>query len=141
MNSYKGQLSFKKEQCILCQTCAFVCPAGAINITCKEPQKSYDFIIWHNSCTLCGNCTYYCPTGAIALSTLHAQATPQREKYTAITANVVEYTACPSCQEPMIKTPQTLLQRGFKTVDETLIALFSLCPKCRREHTFERRVL
>ena len=141
MSTYKGKVAFEKEQCVLCQTCAFVCPAGAINISCVKPEQSYDFIIWHNTCTLCGNCAYFCPTGAITLSNKRAETTPQSEKYTSITANMVEYTECPHCHKPMINVPQTLLQKGFENVNEALTTLFSLCPKCRRDNTFERRVL
>ncbi|QIR77059.1 4Fe-4S binding protein [Sulfurospirillum diekertiae] len=141
MNAYKGKITFNKELCVLCQTCVFVCPAGAINISCVEPHKSYDFIIWHNTCTVCGNCTYFCPTGAIALSNTLAEATPQNEKYTSITANMVEYGECQKCHEPMINVPQTMLQKGFKNVSEELVSLFNLCPKCRRDHTFAKRVL
>lgn len=141
MSTYKGKLTFNKEQCVLCQTCAFVCPAGAINISCIEPHKSYDFIIWHNTCTLCGNCTYFCPTGAIALSSTLAEATLQSEKYTSITANIVEYTECPHCHEPMIQVPLSMLQKGFEKVNEELTSLFKLCPQCRRDHTFAKRAL
>jgi ferredoxin len=141
MNTYKGKVDFHKDECVLCQTCAFVCPAGAINISCIKPQESYDFIIWHNTCTLCGNCAYFCPTGAIYLSNDLAQATPQSEKYTAITANIVEYGACTQCHAPLINVPQSMLQKGFKNVTEELTSLFSLCPQCRRDHTFAKRVL
>ena len=140
MNAYKGQLSFDNERCILCQTCAFVCPAGAIDISAKT-SLSYDFTIWHHSCTLCGNCTYYCPTGAISLSTLRPQATPQSQKFSTVTSHVVLYATCPSCHESMIKTPTSLLQKGFTTLSEPLKELFTLCPNCRRTHTFEKRVL
>ncbi len=141
MNAYKGKITFNKEQCILCQTCAFVCPAGAINISCVEPHKSYDFIIWHNTCTVCGNCAYFCPTGAITLSDTLAQTSPQSEKYTSITANMVEYGECPNCHEPMINVPLTMLKRGFKNISDPITSLFNLCPKCRRDHTFAKRVL
>lgn len=140
-HTYKGQITFNKEQCVLCQTCVYVCPAGAINISCIEPQKSYDFIIWHNTCTLCGNCTYFCPTGAIALSDTLAQTSLQSEKYTSITANIVEYGECSHCHEPMINIPKPLLEKGFKDVSEELTSLFTLCPKCRRDHTFAKRAL
>jgi len=141
MNTYKGKVAFQKDQCVLCQTCAFVCPAGAINISCITPQQSYDFIIWHNTCTLCGNCAYFCPTGAIALSSTLAEATPQSEKYTSVTANIVEYGTCSKCHEPMINVPKNMLQKGFKNVNEELTALFNLCPTCRRDHTFAKRAL
>ncbi len=141
MNAYKGKLSYDPTQCIVCQTCAFVCPAGAINITCKALKQSYDFIIWHNSCTLCGNCTYFCPTGAIALSDVRAEALPQSQKYTAITSSTLTFDRCPKCAEPMIKTPEALLNKGFSRLDDSVVALFSLCPKCRRESTFTKRVL
>lgn len=141
MSTYKGQITFNAEQCVVCKTCAFVCPANAISITCTQPQRFHDFIIWHNTCTLCGNCTYFCPTGAIALSSSPAKATPQHEKYTHVTANVVHYTQCTQCGENMTHIPQTLLERGFKEVDATLRALFDLCPKCRRDYTFEKRAL
>lgn len=141
MNTYKGKVAFDKEQCVLCQTCVFVCPAGAINISCVTPRQSYDFIIWHNTCTLCGNCAYFCPTGAITLSSDLAQSSPQSEKYTSVTANMVEYTECPNCHEPMINVPLTMLKRGFKNVSEPITSLFKLCPKCRRDQTFAKRVL
>lgn len=140
MNTYKGKVSFSKEQCILCQTCAYVCPAGAIDISSMNANESYDFIIWHNTCTLCGNCAYFCPTGAIHLSDEPANAKPQSEKYTSILANKVTYGSCAKCHEPLINVPEKFIEKGFKDITNELRSLFLLCPKCRQHHTFERRV-
>ena len=141
MNLFKGKIDFNPDNCILCATCQFVCPAGAIDIQrSKEKKTSYDFTVWHNTCTLCGNCEYFCPTKAIYMSEDTAQSSLQEDKYTNIMSKTVTYSTCTLCGEEMIKIPDALLLKGFGFIDEHNKALFSLCPQCRQKQTFLKRV-
>ena len=135
-------IHYTSDACVLCGTCAYVCPAGAIDITrTTAHEKSYDFTIWHNSCTLCGNCEYFCPTKAIYLTHDESKVTLQEEKYTSVTQGIVSYTTCAKCAKEMIRIPDAFIRKGYNTITESLTSLFTLCPECRRDHTFAKRVL
>ena len=83
--SSQGKVSFNTDICVLCGTCQYVCPAGAINIEESHNKKGFDFQVWHNSCTLCGNCEYFCPTTAIRLSRDFNEVNLQENKYKNVT--------------------------------------------------------
>lgn len=55
------QVSYKKDQCIHCGSCAAVCPAGVF-------RKHGDYIVDQKvECIGCGKCIEACPKGALAL--------------------------------------------------------------------------
>lgn len=53
---FTGQY-FTDEHCILCQTCAKVCPTGNITVT--------DRVIFHEKCIGCQGCIHACPRQAL----------------------------------------------------------------------------
>ena len=57
--SSRIQLSFTKENCVLCGKCREVCPAGCHQI--KENVHTIN----RNSCIACGACTEVCQVGAL----------------------------------------------------------------------------
>jgi len=138
INHTKTKILLHENECILCHTCQFVCPAGAISIE-AEDATHFSFIIWHNSCTLCGNCTYFCPTHAIHAAQNDAPINLQGDKYTTTTSKEVVYQNCSHCNASMIGVPDTLIEKGFATLTPELRSLFNLCPKCRTNQTFNKR--
>lgn len=135
----KTHVLLNEAECVLCQTCSYVCPAGAINIT--PHALGATFIVWHNSCTLCGNCNHFCPTKAISLASEHAPINDKTTKYTTTTTKEVMYHTCSSCGKLMQPISPSLLEKGFKTLSPTLVALFQQCAQCRSLDTFAKRVL
>lgn len=67
----EGKISVVDEECAGgCQTCAEVCPSGAITIPPK-PEKGWEsapnVVVDDTKCVFCGACDNACPTGAIKL--------------------------------------------------------------------------
>jgi len=68
----KGEIKIIDEECAGgCQTCADVCPSGAITLAPKpekgwEPKKNVE-ILDQDKCVFCGACDNGCPTGAIVI--------------------------------------------------------------------------
>ena len=50
-------MNVNKELCMLCQTCAAVCPKGNIEVT--------EMDIFITECNPCGLCARACPMGAL----------------------------------------------------------------------------
>ena len=53
-----------------CQTCAEVCPSGAITIPPKADkgwEKTPNVVVDQDKCVMCGACDNACPTGAVKL--------------------------------------------------------------------------
>jgi len=55
----KPQIAYHQNRCILCKTCAEVCPAGAHSFS--ENKHVFN----HAVCTTCGKCVEACLTGAM----------------------------------------------------------------------------
>jgi 4Fe-4S ferredoxin len=67
----EGKISIVDEECAGgCQTCADVCPSGAITIP-PEAEKGWEktpnVVVDEEKCIFCGACDNACPTGAIKL--------------------------------------------------------------------------
>lgn len=55
----KRQLRYMEHKCVMCGTCARVCPHGAV--TMQEGRPVFD----RDRCVVCGTCGRHCPAGAI----------------------------------------------------------------------------
>ncbi|MHA1688252.1 MAG: 4Fe-4S dicluster domain-containing protein, partial [Promethearchaeota archaeon] len=68
----KASVSIDNEVCAGgCQSCAIVCPTGAIGIA-KKPEKGWEMsvkveVVDESKCVGCGACDNACPTGAVSL--------------------------------------------------------------------------
>lgn len=67
-----GKISIVDEECPGgCQTCAEVCPSGAITVPSKSEKKGWErvpnVVVDEEKCIFCGACDNGCPTGAIKL--------------------------------------------------------------------------
>ena len=66
-----GEISIIDEECAGgCQTCADVCPSGAITIPEKAEkgwEKTPNVVVDPDKCIFCGACDNACPTGAVKL--------------------------------------------------------------------------
>jgi 4Fe-4S ferredoxin len=66
-----GEISIVDEECAGgCQTCAEVCPSGAITIPKKADkgwEKTPNVVVDAEKCIFCGACDNACPTGAVKL--------------------------------------------------------------------------
>ncbi len=138
--SAKGKIQFDTNICVLCGTCHYVCPAGAIDIKPSFDGLGNDFTVWHNTCTLCANCEYFCPTKSIKLTHDYNELNLQKDKFQNITTGKVHYVSCTGCGMKMIKVTDELLLRGFKYVNEQIKTLSYLCIPCRQKKTFLKRV-
>ncbi len=67
-----GKISIIDEECSGgCQTCADICPSGAIKVAPKpekgwEPKKNVE-VVDSDKCVFCGACDNACPTDAVKL--------------------------------------------------------------------------
>lgn len=138
--SRKGKVELEKNSCVLCGTCQYVCPSGAIDIEESENKKGFDFRVWHNTCTLCGNCEYFCPTNSIRLSTEFNKINLQKDKYKNITVEQIKYVKCRECGTNMIKVSDELLLKGFENINSQIKKLAFTCHTCRQNKTFLKRV-
>lgn len=66
-----GDISIVNEECAGgCETCAEVCPSGAITVPPKPEhgwEKSINVVVDPEKCVFCGACDNACPTGAVKL--------------------------------------------------------------------------
>ena len=68
----EGDINIVDEECPGgCQTCAEVCPSGAITVPTKSGRKGWEkipnVIVEEEKCVFCGACDNACPIGAIKL--------------------------------------------------------------------------
>ncbi|MEM2094061.1 MAG: 4Fe-4S binding protein [Candidatus Bathyarchaeia archaeon] len=61
--SFRGTITYSKDQCVGCLLCIRVCPSGAI--TAIEGRK---VVFDMGRCLFCGQCAEICPKNAIRLS-------------------------------------------------------------------------
>ncbi|MFO7795668.1 MAG: 4Fe-4S binding protein [Promethearchaeati archaeon] len=67
----KGEIEIVDEECAGgCETCADVCPSGAITVP-ERPKKGWEsvpnVVVDEEKCVFCGACDNACPTGAVKL--------------------------------------------------------------------------
>ncbi len=80
-----GKISIIDEECAGgCQTCADVCPSGAIKVAPKpekgwEPKKNVE-VVDSDKCTFCGACDNGCPTGAVVLEITEVKSSGEYNK-------------------------------------------------------------
>ncbi|MEM5871531.1 MAG: 4Fe-4S binding protein [Candidatus Aenigmatarchaeota archaeon] len=55
---FRGRISWNKDTCIFCMSCAINCPVNAITINKEEKSWSIDI----GKCIFCGRCHDVCPT-------------------------------------------------------------------------------
>lgn len=58
------EISFDKNECIMCGTCIEICPTGALD-------RENPFYIDRSRCTMCIKCIEKCPSGALSLVGQH----------------------------------------------------------------------
>jgi formate hydrogenlyase subunit 6/NADH:ubiquinone oxidoreductase subunit I len=72
----RGQLVNDAGKCILCGTCARVCPAQCLTVRKKEGRWEYEPF----ACVSCGVCVEACPAGSLAQLGQWRPAVRQRER-------------------------------------------------------------
>jgi 4Fe-4S ferredoxin len=80
----KGEINIVDEQCAGgCQTCADVCPSGAITVP-EKSDKGWEIvpnvIVDPEKCIFCGSCDNACPTGAIKLKLIDIKTSGEYSK-------------------------------------------------------------
>ncbi|HVJ05609.1 MAG TPA: 4Fe-4S dicluster domain-containing protein [Candidatus Saccharimonadales bacterium] len=129
-SKYRGRVEFDASRCSGCQTCQYVCAAGAIHF--DETAEGMRFTLWHNSCVFCGMCEQNCMSHAIHLSNDWHLAHPQEQKYQLVEQGTVPYQACRECGQRMLPAPLPLMQKAFRGDSPQIQALRQLCPICRQ---------
>lgn len=69
---FRGKPVVDEEHCVGCETCANVCPPGAIKCTDDKDRKIRIIIRDYGHCVFCGQCEEHCITKkGVALSDTH----------------------------------------------------------------------
>lgn len=72
----RGQLENDAEKCLLCGTCARVCPSQCLTVRKKEGLWEYEPF----ACVFCGVCVESCPAGSLAQLGRWRPAVRERER-------------------------------------------------------------
>ena len=126
---FRGELSHATDQCVLCETCVYVCSPGAIVVDREEKEGSWRYD--GGRCTFCGRCVEYCPTQA--LSFLSQSAPTVNQRAAEYTTHVVEYQRCKRCGALIIPLPHETLIRLYHSEEAAQHAaqVHGLCERCR----------
>jgi formate hydrogenlyase subunit 6/NADH:ubiquinone oxidoreductase subunit I len=126
---FRGELVHATDQCVLCETCVYVCSPVAIT-TDNEDKEGY----WQydgGRCTFCGRCVEYCPTHA--LSFLNQSAPTVNQRSSEYKTHIVEYQHCKRCGALIIPLPYETLVRLYHSEEAAQHAVQNneLCERCR----------
>lgn len=61
---FRGKIQYNREECIACQLCIRVCPAGVFHFN-KEDRN---LELWISRCIFCAQCVEACPKGVLSMS-------------------------------------------------------------------------
>lgn len=62
-DNYRGKPVVDDKNCVGCETCANVCPPGAITFTDDKKKKTRIIVRNYGLCIFCGQCEEHCITG------------------------------------------------------------------------------
>lgn len=125
-----GSVDVERDRCVLCSSCARVCPTTTIRYAEDAGWASLSFR--EANCIQCGACARVCPTGAISLSPRIAPS-DERSRWREVQADPIAL--CPSCGSPVMPSRlRTWLQERAKQLgaEPAIVANTALCSVCRQ---------
>jgi len=125
-----SNISFDSAKCTGCESCAIVCPRGAIQITKDQGFEtiSYTFAL----CLYCRRCSFTCPEDAVKLTAALEPAgfstSARVEEKLQIELQICGRCGSAFAPRPMVRKIENLImeKRGID-----LSSLIVLCPQCR----------
>ncbi len=134
---FRGRLKIRKEKCIGCGLCVYVCVSNAIQV--MEQEDHCEWAYSPGRCTFCGRCMTLCPGEALHLE---AQSVPFYFRPGALNeVHPVPYPPCAKCGRPTPPVHEAILARAFKEVTPEIVARIQLCQRCRQRAAMEGLVL
>ncbi len=124
-----GSIDVERDRCVLCSSCARVCPTATIRY--EEDARSARLLFLEANCIQCGACARICPTEAIRLSPRLAPS-DERSVWREIQADPIAL--CPSCGAPVMPSRlRTWLQQRAQQLGAgpAIVANTALCRACR----------
>ena len=125
-----GSIDVERERCVLCSSCARVCPTATIRYA--EDTRWARLFFHEANCIQCGACARICPTGAITLSPRIAPP-DERSGWREVQADPIAF--CPSCGKPVMPSRLRMwLQERARQLgaDSAIVANTALCSVCRQ---------
>ena len=72
----RGSLRNDAATCILCGTCARICPSQCITVSRQEQRWQYD----PSACVFCGVCSEACPVGSLRMLVERLPVSSKKER-------------------------------------------------------------